>query len=150
MQLAKECKCSFLLTQCMPKGPFNRPADCLWNRRPSSRTFILSLFSFADFSLLYMYMFSCVLSTLKLNEYVYAELFSQWPRVSKVHADMHVVHGNHQVLGLPGLDATVLQEDVSGDCETIRPPPLMWPRDVSYPGDGGWWRWACMQPVIGQ
>ena len=31
---------------------------------------ICHLFSCADFSLLYMYMFSCVLSTLKLNKYV--------------------------------------------------------------------------------
>jgi len=35
-----------------------------------------------------------------------------------------------------------------GDCETIRPPPLMWPGDVSYPSNGG--VVACMQPVNGQ
>ena len=23
------------------------------------------------------------------------------------------------------------------DCETIRPPPLVWPGDFSYPSDGG-------------
>ena len=31
-----------------------------------------------------------------------------------------------------------------GDCEMIRPPPMMWPGDGSYPSEGGVVLGACM------